>query len=138
MYKEEYVYKKKERYVTVTDDWYPCYEGNKVRLNIHIVRPKNKKHIGILGYVAVQAWGMDDTGVDKEFSVRYDGVKYTEFEYGHNNKNEKINEYVDDTNTIYKQHLEEVYRAWKKDIFDCVPDGVNRQWFLENGFADGI
>lgn len=135
------MFKKRERYITVTDDWHPCYEGNQIMLNIHLIICEPNLNVFVehpVGWVGIQAWGNDDTYVEKEFSVKYDGTKYTEFEYGHDNKREKINEYTDDTNTVYKQHLEEIYRAWKRDIFDCVPDGVNRQWFLENGFGNGI
>lgn len=135
------MFKEEKRYVVVTDDWHPCYDGNRVMLNIHLIIPKQIWNLPSdeypIGWVAIQAWGEDDTYVEKEFSVKYDGTKYTEFEYGRDNKGEKINEYTDDTNTIYKRHLEEMYRAWKKDIFDCVPYGVNMQWFLENGFTNG-
>ena len=52
----------KERYITVTDDWYPCYEGNKVRLRLSLTSFLDKH------YVKLAAWGADDTAYEKEFT----------------------------------------------------------------------
>ena len=134
------MYKIEERYVTVTDDWYPCYDGNKVRLSIRMVYPDkcNSRKCKIIPYamVKVMASGNDDTYVVKEYGIQFDGSKYVEYEWTKNGK-ETINEYVDDTNELYKYKAALMYNAWKRDIFDCVPNGVNRQWFLENGFTNG-
>jgi len=35
-------YKRKERYIIVIDDWYPCYEGNKVKLILSLNTFKKK------------------------------------------------------------------------------------------------
>jgi hypothetical protein len=51
----------KERYITVTDNWYPCYEGNKVRLRLTLTPFHNKY------YVRLAAWGADDTAYVKDF-----------------------------------------------------------------------
>lgn len=124
----------------MTDDWHPCYDGNKVRLSIRMVYPDkcNSRKYKIRPYamVKVMASGNDDTYVVKEYGVQFDGSKYVEYEWTKNGK-ETINEYVDDTNELYKYKAALMYNAWKRDIFDCVPNGVNRQWFLENGFANG-
>lgn len=134
------MYKIEERYVTVTDDWSRCYDGNKVRLSIRMVYPDkcNSRKCKIRPYamVKVMASGNDDTYVVKEYGVQFDGSKYVEYEWTKNGK-ETINEYVDDTDELYKYKAAIMYNAWKRDIFDCVPDGINRQWFLENGFANG-
>lgn len=51
----------KQRYITVTDDWYPCYEGNKVRLRLSLSSFLDKY------YVKLAAWGADDTAYEQEF-----------------------------------------------------------------------
>ena len=51
----------KQRYITVTDDWSPCYEGNKVRLRLSLSSFLDKY------YVKLAAWGADDTAYEKEF-----------------------------------------------------------------------
>lgn len=44
--------------ITVTDDWHPCFEGNKVRLRLRF-NYYNGKY-----YASLSAWGMGDTGVE--------------------------------------------------------------------------
>lgn len=61
-------YKRIERYITVTDDWYPCYEGNKVRLSLSLNQWKNEY------YIKIAAWGNDDYGLE----IEYDGYKNIE------------------------------------------------------------
>jgi len=56
-------YEKKERYITVTDDWFPCYEGNKVRLSLSLNQWRDEY------YVKIAAWGNDDYGLE----IVYDG-----------------------------------------------------------------
>ena len=51
----------RERYITVTDNWYPCYEGNKVRVELSLTLFFNKY------YVSLSAWGADDTAYTKDF-----------------------------------------------------------------------
>ena len=50
-----------ERYITVIDDWYPCYKGNKVRLRLSLTSFLEKY------YVRLAAWGADDTAYVKDF-----------------------------------------------------------------------
>lgn len=126
-----------EKYITVTDDWYPCYNDNKVKLKIHLICYCPPTSDGYTGSVSLQAWGADDTYVSKDFYVRYDGAKYNEFEDVHG-KPELVNQYIDDTNATYIDNLKLMYMTWKRDIFDNIPNGVNRKWFLENGFSNGI
>lgn len=54
---------KRERMVTVTDDWHPCFDGNKVRLRLGLYFFKNY-------YVKLSAWGADDTGVEIEHTCQ--------------------------------------------------------------------
>ena len=110
------MYKIEERYVIVTDDWSRCYDGNKVRLSIRMVYPDkcNSRKCKIRPYAMVK--------------VEYEWTQ---------NGGEIINAYSDETDELYKDKAALTYNAWKRDIFDCVPDGVNRQWFLENGFVNG-
>ena len=56
-------YEKKERYITVTDDWYPCYESNKVKLILSLNQWRDEY------YVKIAAWGNDDYGLE----TVYDG-----------------------------------------------------------------
>ena len=51
----------KERYITVTDDWYPCYKGNKVRLRLSLISFLDTY------YVRLAAWGADDTAYVRDF-----------------------------------------------------------------------
>ncbi len=51
----------KERFITVEDDWYPCYEGNKVKLRLTLITYGKY-------YVKLAAWGADDTAYEQEFA----------------------------------------------------------------------
>ena len=53
----------RERMVSVVDDWYPCFEGNKVKLRLKLCYFKGY-------YVKLSAGGADDTGVE----IGYDAV----------------------------------------------------------------
>lgn len=61
----------KERFITVTDEWYPCYKGNKVKLKLSLNQWRNKY------YIKLAAWGNDDYGLE----IVYDG--YDNFEDAH-------------------------------------------------------
>lgn len=49
--------KYEEQMIHVTDDWHPCFEGNKVRLKLSL-NYYNGKY-----YAHLSAWGKSDTGV---------------------------------------------------------------------------
>lgn len=36
--------------------------------------------------------------------------------------------------TLSKSAALDLYRFWKKYIFDCIPDGITVDWFYEHGF----
>ena len=91
-----------DRMVTVTDDWHPNYEGNKVKLSIFLSY-MNKPDFHTC-FVRMCVWGADDDGME----IDYTGIDYDDL----------------------KWH----YDLWKKNIFDKVPDGVNKEWFYEHGF----
>lgn len=57
--------KSMERMISVTDDWYPCFENGQVRLRLSMNYFKGY-------YIILSAWGADDTGV--EISVNAEGV----------------------------------------------------------------
>ena len=61
-------YERKERYITVIDNWYPCFEGNKIRLSLSLNQWKDEY------YVKIAAWGSDDYGLE----VVYDEYKNIE------------------------------------------------------------
>ena len=52
-----------QRKVVVTDDWYPCVDGNKVVVSLLLDYYPNK--YGNY-YIKICAWGNDDTGVETE------------------------------------------------------------------------
>lgn len=52
----------RERMVNVVDDWYPCFDGNKVRLKLKLCYFKGY-------YIKLSAWGADDTGVEIEYDA---------------------------------------------------------------------
>lgn len=87
------------RMVTVTDDWFPCYPDNQVRLTIGIY------NFGRY-YVKLTAWGMDDTGVE----ICADATD------------------MDDSLVKYNE---------LKKIYDSIPDGVDKYWFIDHGFNYG-
>lgn len=55
-----------KRQVVVTDDWYPCIDGNKIDLHLMLLcYPSSHKDYG--NYCAkLTAWGGDDTGIEIE------------------------------------------------------------------------
>lgn len=80
----------KERFITVTDDWYPCYEGNKVKLRLTLTSFLNKY------YVKFAAWGADDTAyeVEYEFStLELAKKKYQELIYEYEIVPDNIDKY---------------------------------------------
>lgn len=98
--------KREERYISVIDDWCPCFPDNKVLLFISIQEylpyPRSSH---ATYFVDVKAWGMDDTGVMMEYQT-------------------------DD-----RAFAEGRYQFWKTHIYDKVPDGVDQMWFYEHGFV---
>lgn len=90
------------RMITVTDDWCPCYPDDKVKLNIIVRRKAGHKDAYV---VVINAWGMDDTGVELVY------------EAGNN------------SDGAY-----DIYEHWKEYLYDRIPDGVDREWFFEHGF----
>jgi len=62
-----------DRMVTVTDDWYPNYPDNKVKLSIFLsYKPRIDHYL-----VRMCVWGADDTGMELDFTSRdYDTLKY--------------------------------------------------------------
>lgn len=58
------MYKKEERYITVTDDWCPCYEGNKIKIIILLMyNPEFPSH----NFVKIIASGADDYYLEAEY-----------------------------------------------------------------------
>lgn len=70
--------KRIDKFVKVTDDWYPCFEGNTVKVSLFLTYvPDNKYH-----FVRVMAWGNDDFGLTIDYENEdYDLLlkKYEEF-----------------------------------------------------------
>lgn len=85
-------YEKKERYITVIDDWYPCYEGNKVRLSLSLNQWKDEY------YVKIAVCGNDDYGLE----IVYDG--YHSFS--------KASEKYDDLIPIFNSIPDGISKSW--------------------------
>ena len=68
-----------EKMIGVTDDWYPCFDGNKVKLSLFI------QYLDKLNYhfVRICVWGADDFGLEMDYDdANYDNLisKYNEWE----------------------------------------------------------
>lgn len=95
-------YPKETKMIIVTDNddvWKPCYLGNQVRVGISAIGYSNNY------YIKVNAWGMDDFGVEIEYHC------YNE------------------------EHLMQMYEHFKHYIYDKIVNGVNLEWFYEHGFV---
>ena len=96
------------RMVRAADDWHPCYPGNEICLSISmgLLRPYIEVPVDETLYIVhFSAWGMDDFGMELDY-ISPGSVEFAEM----------------------------VYCVWTKHIFDKVPDGVYKMWFLEHGF----
>lgn len=63
-YKQYETIKRFEKFVTVDDDWYPNWDGNKVKVSLTLFG----------SYIKFCAWGADDTGVEMEFCSSNESV----------------------------------------------------------------
>lgn len=70
--------KRLDKFVRVTDDWYPCFENNTIKVSILLsYMPENK-----YWFVRIMAWGNDDFGLIMDYeNENYDLLleKYDEF-----------------------------------------------------------
>ena len=82
---------RKTRYVKVTDDWYPNFNGNTVRLTVGIFFFQKY-------YIKLMAWGADDTGME---IVQY-----------YNTKEEAINAYSKEFIPKYESVPDNINRQW--------------------------
>ena len=67
-----------DKMVTVTDNWYPCYEGNKVRVSLFLNYHKSLDY----QFVRICVWGADDFGLEMDYEDKdYDKLvaKYHEW-----------------------------------------------------------
>jgi len=53
-----------EKLITTTDDWYPNFEEDKVRLSLSNIRGSNNRQWDI---VRICVWGNDDFGLEMDF-----------------------------------------------------------------------
>ena len=96
-------YAKETKLIAVTDEawkWTVLYPDNKVQVSI------SANHIGDSLYIKLNAWGMDDFGVEIEHTCHS------------------------------VEHLMEMYEHFKHYIYDKIMDGVDLNWFYEHGFVD--
>lgn len=57
----------KERYIKVNDNWYPCFEGQRIKLKLSLCHFKDY-------YVRLAAWGADDTA----YEITYENLSFKE------------------------------------------------------------
>lgn len=59
--------KRIDKMVTVTDEWYPCYDGYKVKVSLFI------SNLDRLNYhfVRICVWGADDFGLEMDYEDSY-------------------------------------------------------------------
>jgi hypothetical protein len=100
------MYRKESRMIEVTDDWYPCHDGNKVQLSILLQEYKLSKSKPPTYNVKVMAWGADDTGMELEYE------------------------------TTFLELATSRYNTWKHYIYNRVPNGIDKEWFYEHGFIN--
>jgi len=50
-----------DKMITVTDDWYPCFENNTVQLSMFI------SYLDKHTFVRICVWGADDFGLEKDY-----------------------------------------------------------------------
>lgn len=62
--KEFIFFKMSEKYIYVDDDWYPNYQGDKVKLNMVLYYSSNEKKYR---YIKITAFGLDDFGLEIEY-----------------------------------------------------------------------
>jgi len=72
---KEYSEKSLSKFVTVPEDWYPCYPGNQVKVRLWCVNALKGQFLW-----GVAVWGADDFGMQ------------IEFEFSEENFEEKFNE----------------------------------------------
>ena len=104
--KKDYMYRKESRMIEVTDDWHPCYDGNKVKLSILLQEIRPSKSQTSYYNVKVMAWGADDTGMELEYETKFQELAISQ------------------------------YNTWKHYVYNRVPDGINKEWFYEHGFTN--
>lgn len=55
--------------ISTTDDWYPCFEGNKVQVSVHeLVCGRNEDGF-IIDNIRICVWGADDCGMELDRST---------------------------------------------------------------------
>lgn len=70
--------KRIDKMVQVTDDWYPCFDGNQVKLSLFI---NNVNHLN-MHFVRICVWGNDDYGLEMDYEdTNYENLilKYNEW-----------------------------------------------------------
>ena len=77
-----------DRMITVTDDWYPCFEGNSVKLSMFISYADELHY----HFVRICVWGADDFGLE----MNYDDTDYNNLISKYNEWKERIFDKADD------------------------------------------
>lgn len=100
---------KEDKFVKATDDWFPCFENNTVKVHFETVLYNTPQYYGYnSGQSFIWVSGMDDDAMEMRFYFEY----------------------------CTEAILEEAYKQLK-EVFDNIPEVVDHKWFAENGFVRG-
>ena len=58
----DFIQNRVKKMITVTDDWFPCFEGNQVEVTLGMYFFKNY-------YLILSVWGADDCGVEMQYTA---------------------------------------------------------------------
>lgn len=95
-----------EKFVKVSDDWYPNWDGDTVKVKVFLTYNETVPDGTFGGLVKIMAYGMDDDMVELDFG----------------SDNAKL------------EDLKRAYVFFKKCVYDNIPDVVSHEWFEERGF----
>lgn len=139
----------KQKYVSVTDDWYPCIYGNKVlvKLKVMILNSEDKKmrygkDMELYSDVHLVVTGNDDFYMEKRYSIFKIKGSDTFIEHVLEDKNSGTQlhdvKYQDTSHMKYINKTEEMYRKYLMDWQYRIHDGFNKMMFKELGLVVGI
>jgi hypothetical protein len=92
--------KRIDKFITVTDDWHSCYDGNKIKVSLFLTYMPEME----FNFVRIMAWGQHEFGLTLDYE-----------------------------NDNYNALLEK-YEEVKNELYNIIPDGIDKEWFYERGF----
>lgn len=139
----------KQKYVSVTDDWYPCIYGNKVlvKLKAMILDAEDKKmrygkDMEVYSDVHLVVTGKDDFYMEKRYSIFKvkESDTFIEHVLEYTNSGTKLHDvrYEDASHVKYVDKTYKVYQEYIMDWQYRIHDGFNQMMFKELGLVVGI